>query len=62
MKFDISASSWHIERHESDLKKYNYDGESIEINSLQELINLTKDVGWVIFDEDSIEIYDNYRE
>jgi len=35
---------------------------TIELNSLEDLVNLIKDVGDVIVGEKYIEIYDNYRE
>lgn len=34
----------------------------IEISSLEELINITNDVGTIVFNGKVIEIYDDYRE
>lgn len=35
---------------------------SVEVNSLEELINMAKDHGGIVFTEDALEIYDDYRE
>ena len=39
-----------------------YSRYTIEINSLEDLQELIKDVGSIIIDESTIEIYDDYRE
>lgn len=41
---------------------YYYFDYEIELNSLEDLIQFTKEYGEVIFDGVSIEIYDDYRE
>lgn len=42
--------------------KYKIGESLIEINSLDELINFVKKYGSIVLDENSIEIYDDYRE
>ena len=39
-----------------------YSRYTIEINSLEELQALINEVGQIIIDDDTIEIYDDYRE
>lgn len=39
-----------------------YSRYTIEINTLEDLQELIKDVGSIIIDENTIEIYDDYRE
>ena len=34
----------------------------VEINSLEELVNFSNKYGTLVFNEDTIEIYDDYRE
>lgn len=38
------------------------DDSTIEIKSLEQLMDIVKDVGDIVLSEKSIEIYDNYRE
>lgn len=37
-------------------------GDDIEINSLEKLVDFIKEFGEVVMSDDSIEIYDDYRE
>lgn len=41
---------------------YRTNDSSIEISSLEELIDFCKEWGNIVFDENQIEIYDDYRE
>jgi hypothetical protein len=34
----------------------------IEVSSLEELVNMTKEYGKIIINENTLEIYDDYRE
>lgn len=58
MKFDKTSDEYkkHGEWQVSE------DSVFIDISSIEELINLIRDVGHVIISEDEIEIYDDYRE
>lgn len=70
MKFILTATSvWsgeNILKKYPILEKYNIEQNYktyITINSLEDLIKLSKDVeNELIIDEDNIEIYDDYRE
>lgn len=42
--------------------KFKYNIYTIEINSLEELQALINEVGKIVIDKDTIEIYDDYRE
>ncbi len=44
------------------VKKYDKNRWEIDIKSLQDFYALINEVGRIIVDEDSIEIYDDYRE
>ena len=77
MKFELSTSKYFYpdknERIElsklgftfrpSEYKKYVIEGTpEIEINSLEELIEFSKEFGELIIEDKSIEIYNGYRE
>ena len=48
--------------HEMVNKDYDINRWEIDIKSLQDLYALINEVGRIIIDDDSIEIYDDYRE
>lgn len=63
MEFMITRTSLWTNNQKPYQKAYK-EGENwyIKINSLDELIELTRKEGKIIIDEDSLEIYDDYRE
>jgi len=68
MIFEISKTSdWYGKQKPcKKAKMVNNDGENkkwqININTLKELLKLREEVGKLIINSDSIEIYDSYRE
>jgi hypothetical protein len=48
-------------REHTNYVKEQYEVE-IEVSSLEELVNMTKEYGRIIIDENTLEIYDDYRE
>lgn len=73
MKFNLSTSGWSYSEQDeiSRLEKLGFTfgprkyiaGEpTIEINTLDELMEFVKEYGQIVLDIDTIEIYDDYRE
>lgn len=64
MEFMITRTSLLLESSEKPTGKAYKEGEFwyIKINSLEELVELTKEEGEIIINGDFLEIYDSYRE
>lgn len=63
MEFMITRTSLWTNNQKPTQKAYKEGGNwYIKINSLDELIELTRKEGKIIIDEDFLEIYDDYRE
>ena len=69
MKIRIEAVSYNIEKYEKILNKYNLDGNKIILNTMEDMVNLSSELGHSIIvnkdfpDEDAwLTIYDDYRE
>ena len=63
MEFMITRTSLWTNNKKPTQQAYKEGGNwYIKINSLDELIELTRKEGQIIIDEDSLEIYDDYRE
>lgn len=76
MKFELTTTEYGYEKEDANKLKQlgfefiyrdNYYSKndkdiSIEINSLDDLMNLIKEYGQIVINESKIEIYDGYRE
>ena len=63
MEFMITRTSFWENSNKPTKKAYEKDGNwCIKINSLEELVKLTREEGEIIINGDYLEIYDDYRE